>query len=165
MVPSSPNRRGANPKRTWRQPQANVAPNPNPCQLFPIAAHCRFEPFQGLGRSRKRHSAFAPLPPLSISEKTHTTADPRSKPGQSKSKPRATKYKLQWCFMFFSSPFARSPCAPRESAPSFSDYCDYEGAFRFSQWVKRKNCVVWLIRLGLPAAASAEPARSVNPGR
>ena len=50
--PAPPSLRGANPKRTWRQTQADVAPNPNPCQLFPIAAHCRFEPFQGLGRSR-----------------------------------------------------------------------------------------------------------------
>jgi hypothetical protein len=54
-----PRARGAKPKRTWRQPQADVAPNPNPCQLFPIAAHCRFEPFQALGRSRKRHSPLA----------------------------------------------------------------------------------------------------------
>jgi hypothetical protein len=70
-VPSIPNGHGANPKPTWRQPQADVAPNPNPCQLFPIAAHCRFEPFQGLGRSRKRRPAFA-LAALPMSHKTHT---------------------------------------------------------------------------------------------
>ena len=60
-----PNRRGASPKRTWRQTQADVAPNPNPCQLFPIAAHCRFEPFQALSRTRKRHPAFALAGPCS----------------------------------------------------------------------------------------------------
>jgi hypothetical protein len=53
-----PSRRGANPKRTWRQPQADVAPNPNPCQLFPIAALCRFEPFQWLSRSRSNRGKF-----------------------------------------------------------------------------------------------------------
>jgi len=47
------------PKPTWRQPQAGVAPNPNPCQLLTRPPHCRFEPFQGLGRSRKRHSPFS----------------------------------------------------------------------------------------------------------
>jgi hypothetical protein len=30
-----------------------MAPSPNPCQLFPIATHCRFKPFQALSRSRK----------------------------------------------------------------------------------------------------------------
>ena len=53
---ANPSGRGAKPKRTWR-------PNPNPCQLFPIAAHCRFEPFQGLGRSRKRRPALTPCRP------------------------------------------------------------------------------------------------------
>jgi hypothetical protein len=36
VVPSIPNQRGVNPKRTWRQTQAGVAPNPNPCQLYPL---------------------------------------------------------------------------------------------------------------------------------
>ena len=58
-----PSRRGADPKRTWRQTQADVAPNPNPCQLFPIATHCRFEPFQALSRSRKRQFGIRPLRP------------------------------------------------------------------------------------------------------
>jgi hypothetical protein len=67
---STPSRRGARPKWTWRRTQADVAPNPNPCQLFPIAAHCHFEPFQRLGRHRKRHSALAPC----RRQKTHATA-------------------------------------------------------------------------------------------
>ena len=36
VVASIPNERGVNPKRTWRQTQAGVAPNPNPCQLYPL---------------------------------------------------------------------------------------------------------------------------------
>jgi hypothetical protein len=55
----TPSQRSASPKPRRRQTQADVAPNPNPCQLFPIAAHCRFKPFQGLGRSRKGHSPLA----------------------------------------------------------------------------------------------------------
>jgi hypothetical protein len=46
------------PKRTWRQTQAGVAPNPNPCQLFPIAAHRRCRAFsRAWPRSQE---AFAP---------------------------------------------------------------------------------------------------------
>jgi hypothetical protein len=58
-TPRGATRSKANPKPTWRRAQADVAPNPNPCQLFPIATHCRFEPFQTLSRSRKRHSPLA----------------------------------------------------------------------------------------------------------
>src|SRR5580658_829027 len=71
MLPSIPNRRGASPKPTWRQTQADVAPNPNLCQLFPIATHCRFEPFQGLGLDRKRRPAFAPCRPCPFPIKPH----------------------------------------------------------------------------------------------
>jgi hypothetical protein len=67
---STPSRRGASPKWTCRRTQADLAPNPNPCQLFPIAAHCHFEPFQRLGRHRKRHSALAPC----RCQKAHATA-------------------------------------------------------------------------------------------
>jgi hypothetical protein len=74
MVPSIPNGRGASPKRTWRQTQAGAAPNSNPCQLPPIAAHCRFEPFQGLGHPSQEASGIRPLPPPVHFTKTHTVA-------------------------------------------------------------------------------------------
>jgi hypothetical protein len=66
------------PKPTRRQPQADEAPNPSgpgakpkSTPTFSNSSHCRFEPFQGLGRSRKRHPAFALAAPA-ISKKTHT---------------------------------------------------------------------------------------------
>ena len=100
MVPSIPSRRGVDPKRTWRQTQADVAPNPNPCQLFPIAAHCRFEPFQGLGRSRKRH------PPLAVS-----CSSPK-------------KYITEMLYQF-SLALRLMPSAPREATPFVSERGHY----------------------------------------
>jgi hypothetical protein len=100
----TPRRRGANPKRTWRQPQADVAPNPNPCQLFPIAAHCRFEPFQGLGGSRKRRPPLAARP-----DKTHTVQVLRRSKLPVRGRP------------------AKS--APRQAAP-LSDNCHYIGGLQ-----------------------------------
>jgi hypothetical protein len=39
------------------------APSPNPCQVFAIAARCRFEPFQGPGRRKcRKWRKFAPTP-------------------------------------------------------------------------------------------------------
>jgi hypothetical protein len=136
MVPSIRRPRGASPKPTWRQTQAGVAPNPNPCQLFPIATHCRFEPFQGLGRPRKRHPLAAPC---RSSVKTHTIVvlfktiqippNSQSQPGD-----RAD----QWVTTVPMIPMIpnknfyppRSPCrpsTPRQAAPSYSDHCSYVG--------------------------------------
>jgi hypothetical protein len=119
MVPSIPNRRGASPKPTWRQTQAGVAPNPNPCQLFPIAAHCRFEPFQGLARSRKRRPAFAPCRPFSF---------------------RRKHIRRQFC----SRPIfllARSPCrqARLPWRASSSDQCEYVGCLPISARAEAKK--------------------------
>jgi hypothetical protein len=145
MVPSTPNRRGANPKRTWRQTQADVAPNPNPCQLFPIAAHCRFEPFQALGCSGKRHPAFALAAPVHLRENAYDSRSPvRARPSKTRPAPHRQ--------------------ARLARPPSFSDYCDYVGDFRLSQGVKRKK--LWRIvnpAWSVPAAASAELARGVKP--
>jgi hypothetical protein len=69
------------PNATRRRPQADMARNPSGCgakrmqmwrrrkQMWrrsgakQIATHCRFEPFQGLSRRRKRQPALALLPP------------------------------------------------------------------------------------------------------
>src|SRR3984885_2724290 len=114
MVPSIPSRRGANPKRTWRQTQADVAPNPNLCQLFPIAAHCRFEPFQALGRSCKRHSPLAaPAHPRKHIRQQFCPPNPQSKPGQANPNEVARICLVLFVLIeFFSSPFASSPFAP-----------------------------------------------------
>jgi hypothetical protein len=48
MVPSIPNRPGANPKRTRRQPQADVAPNPIHANFFRYLSIAVLSLFKGL---------------------------------------------------------------------------------------------------------------------
>jgi hypothetical protein len=87
-LPSTPSRCGVDAKRTRRQTQAgvapntqaDVAPNPNPWQLSSIAAHCRFEPSQGLAvsQARKRHRGIDHsflARALPVLRKTDTAAD------------------------------------------------------------------------------------------
>jgi hypothetical protein len=103
----APSRRGASPKPTWRQPQTDVAPTPNLCQLFPIATHCRFQPFQGLGHSRKRHRALD----LAASARF-----------------RRKHIRQQLCSRsIFSAPVRFVARSASLDAPSLSDHCQYVG--------------------------------------
>ena len=127
----------ADPKPSRRQPQADMAPNP----------------------SRRRQAR------------------------PSKSKPRqANPNKIAWiCLVLFVrigtyqwvtaipnknfSPLALRLIAKRASpgAPSFSDYCNDVGRLPIFARGESKDCgVLSLIRLGPPAAASAEPVRGVK---
>ena len=128
-----------------RQTQADVAPNPNPCQLFPIAAHCRFEPFQGLGRYRKRDPAFALAAPAHLAENTC---------GSSLSRPN---------FLL-----ARSSCrsAPPLARLRFPTSSKYVGRIPIYTRVKRNNFALALPRFRPPAAPSpGSRGRASNQGR
>jgi hypothetical protein len=99
--------RALDPKPSWRRPQADVAPTladmaPNACRCGAkqIATHCRFEPFQGLSRSDKRH------PPLAVS---------CSSP---------IKYITEMLYQF-SLALRLMPSAPREATPFVSERGHY----------------------------------------
>jgi hypothetical protein len=132
MVPSIPRRRGASPKRTWRQTQADVAPNPNPCQLFPRVTHCNFEPFQALSRTRKRHSPVAALAHPRVN--TYGGGFIQDMPNSSRSQVAARPSE--------SKPALPTRQAPREAAPRFLTNAIRWAVFRFSQGGEAKKLVL-----------------------